>query len=430
MAEGFAGARSLDERRRRRIAGESSTDVHVDYSTMAPAPMVAETTYSEPPQSRFENRSDFPLARLISSRRWKLIGALIGVILINVGMALFGQSAAVRNGTYGQNISRIFLLPDGIAFTYFSSLMLIGAAQLAFAIGWVRSRNPRDFGGYYRIWRVAAAFLFIGAICATTGMHHAVAELTAHYFPRRYPYREVLNWLVPLSVLSFPVVMKVIHDMSNCRLSSALFSLTTVAALLVAIAPIVDRWELTSSTLIIAQTAVCCMIFASLLVHAWFVLHVSSEPPGHSSGFNSSAANLSNNEDEFALVAELPPPQNEQPDTPADSVFDSIADSIADPNISTDFDQPPANKPSPVKSARTTKSPRATKTASKKPAPKATPPKTAAENAETDKPASTAKAGQFGRIDGAHTNEDLIQGSRKSSPKPSTKRKRKTRGKK
>ena len=294
----------MDERRRRRLASEST--VTTDYTAAAsPVP-------DEPPpvsensadRDRFENQTDFPLARLISARKSKLITAVILLVAATSGLTVFGQSEAVRSGAYGDTVSRVFLLPNGLFFPQYCALMLIAAAQLAFSIGWVRSRNPRDFGGYYRIWRWVAAMLFVAAVCVATGLHHGIAELVAHYFPRRYPHRHVLNWLVPISVLGFPITMKMLHDMSNCRLSTALLSLTILGGITVAVVPVVSQLNVDGSTLMIGQTAVCCAFTSSLLIHTWFVLHVSSEPPGQSTGLRATEKMMV--QEEFADLDDLP----------------------------------------------------------------------------------------------------------------------------
>ena len=275
VAEGFAGARSLDERRRRRLAGEAQS------VQQAPFPDVSVTDI-EPLSSHEVGDASFPIRRLISPRLWKLVAFIAGSVLVTAGLVWFGMSRPIRESVFGDRFSNIFQLPNGSIFTWFSSLLLIGAAQLSFVIGWVRSRNQHDFGGNYRIWRWAAVLFFAGSVFVSTGFHLAVADIVTHFVNARYPYRDVLNWLLPVSLLSLPIVMKVIHDMSNCRFSTALFSTTMVAAFTVAMTPIVERWDTDPSTLAIAQMSVCCLLFCSLLIHAWYVVHVSSEPPGPS----------------------------------------------------------------------------------------------------------------------------------------------------
>jgi hypothetical protein len=274
VAEVFAGARSLDERRRRRLASENGGQLDALF------PTVSSTAYAQRPAGSEAGPASFPIERLISARKWKLIAFITGSILATVGLAWLGMSPAILESVPGDRFSTIFQLPNGSAFSYFSSFLLIGAAQLSFTIGWVRSRNQHDFGGNYRIWRWAAG-LFLGAsVFVSTGFHLAVADIVTHYVTVRYPYRDVLNWLVPVSVISVPIVLKVIHDMSNCRLSTALFSMTAVVAYAVAMTPFVERWDTAPSALVVARMAVCCLLFCSLLIHTWYVVHVSSEPPG------------------------------------------------------------------------------------------------------------------------------------------------------
>ncbi len=155
---GFAGSRSLDERRRRRLATGAETvalEAVAEPAPRRPAPAKVMQKRRSP--------SHFPLRKVISARYWKLAAIVLGAML--AGAAILGGGWAAAN--FGQQLGPGFVLLFGLDAARlvrgFAAVGLLLAGQLALLISWARSQSLQDFNGRYRGWVFCAIFAFVAA---------------------------------------------------------------------------------------------------------------------------------------------------------------------------------------------------------------------------------------------------------------------------
>src|SRR5579872_7370008 len=141
----FAGSRSLDERRRRRLATESEEGL----TEAPPAPAPRRTSTAKSP-SKSRGPGHFPLRKIVSSKLWKhSIVGLCGLLLAG-GLLVSGWAAHVNPARLGPGFVWLFDLSAArFVRSYLSTAMLL-SSQLALLIWWLRSQSLQDFKGRYR----------------------------------------------------------------------------------------------------------------------------------------------------------------------------------------------------------------------------------------------------------------------------------------
>src|SRR4051812_30113312 len=109
MSGQFAGSRSLDERRRRRLAAGSDEPASETDS-------VAPLRKSRSVKSAVSRRGPghFPLRKIISSRLWKVLGIACGAGLVAAGILVGGWAAKTRSAQLGPGFQHVFDLQQAM----------------------------------------------------------------------------------------------------------------------------------------------------------------------------------------------------------------------------------------------------------------------------------------------------------------------------
>ena len=285
MTARFAGSRSLDERRRRRLATDSENPESSKDSSAAP------TTIEMP---RASAPSHFPVRKAISRRLWKIWGIGMIGLASAAGILAAGQFAATQSELLGPGFVRLFSFPESRAATFFCATQLMLAGQLALLIWWVRSRSLNDFKGRYRVWTWGAMTAFLGAFAIVTDGHLAFSETVCWLWTEPFWNKEVLCWLLPTAVVGLVLTWSLKSDMRECRSSVSMLWLATVCGglwavlavdLQIQIPAIVDTHR-QSAQLGLGMLMTMCL-FMSMLLHARYVVYNTAEPPQtHSSWFS------------------------------------------------------------------------------------------------------------------------------------------------
>ena len=160
---GFAGSRSLDERRRRRLATDAETVAFEAATEPAPRRLT-------PPKVKRRRRgpAHFPLRKVISIRYWKLAAVIFLATLAGAGALAGGWAAATHREQLGPGFVLFFRLDAARLIRGFAAVGLLLAGQLALLISWVRSQSLQDFNGRYRGWVVCAILAFLGTMALET----------------------------------------------------------------------------------------------------------------------------------------------------------------------------------------------------------------------------------------------------------------------
>ena len=181
MSVGFAGARGLDDRRRRRLAQNADTA-----ERRAPARRSVATTAAGP------QFASSPIESLVRPQLW------VNLLLATLGLSLCGgtvylgewvpQNYPSANASFG---------PHGLLERALATVCLVFSAQLAAAIHWYRARSRKDFNGRYRIWHFIVPSLLILGFCTATDCHRVLAEWAQNRWQLSGPYAQTLLWMVP-----------------------------------------------------------------------------------------------------------------------------------------------------------------------------------------------------------------------------------------
>ncbi|WP_417391930.1 hypothetical protein [Gimesia sp.] len=208
MSTGFAGSRSMDERRRRRLASESSESLE-DSNEDTISQNIART-------HRFA-AGQYPLRTLIFPRRWKLSVYYLPVLLC--------LAAIVAADLYRPELTK----PDSALAGYLSlkssplaqvlsGALLLISGQLALLIASLRTQSLHDFSGRYRLWKWVACGLYLFALCTTTSLHQvwATTVIELNLFDWG-PQTQLLAWIVPTLVLGSSVALMTYLELRGDR---------------------------------------------------------------------------------------------------------------------------------------------------------------------------------------------------------------------
>jgi hypothetical protein len=281
MAAQFAGSRSLDERRRRRIAGTWDEDATVASPPPADShPDGPASSGSYTPRSRRR----LPLQRVIPALLWKHV--LAATFLLTVGVAIFAlESEAERIAeSLGPAAGEFVSARNGRLLPFFSGVLLAASAQLSLLIGWVRSRSRTDFSGRFRIWRWAAAAGFLLAATVMLELHLLWSHTLIWRLRLDFAHAETLCWLAPAIGCGSVLVRDLLADIRSCR-GSSLFLWLAVLSWGASVFLLLSGSGLLADTALhaLAVRAAAAFghycLFVGLLLQARFVLFVSAEPP-------------------------------------------------------------------------------------------------------------------------------------------------------
>ncbi len=278
MSVQFVGARSSDDRRRRRLA------VSAEGSGTALSPEDA---------ARIERRglsADSIVAVAapwIPQALWRIWTA--GVLLL-VGLALVGI-ASVRPLALRPELQSLqtHLLEQSrpVLVDYLQSVVWTGITAWALLIGWYRSRSESDFGGRYRIWTWFAGLLAVVGFCAGTDAHQALARIAVE-FKLLPEHVGSLIWQIPLLSAGLPLGLIIDRDLRRSRMTLILYRITAVVLLTAAAAPLFQQalagapW-FEYAAILLPLTGMG-LLFLTLWLQSWCVAYFCPDPPEIAAG--------------------------------------------------------------------------------------------------------------------------------------------------
>lgn len=281
----FAGSRHLDERRRRRLAGElddsTPTGEAAEKKARKPKP---ESEEDQPLPSRGPNRGRrLPLRRIVSPRLWKHGLTAVAVFAAAGGVLAAGWKSEGVAARLGPSAGAFVAFAGGKLVSAFAGALLLASAALAQLIWFIRSRSRQDFAGRYRIWGWGAVVGYFAAATVLTDLHLVWSRTLTFVLNVELPHAETWLWLAPLLGCTTVMLRDLLVDMRRCRSSRALLW----AAILCWTSGLVQNlgygldWADRTNEAAVGAAALFghCFLFASLLLHARFVLFVTSEPP-------------------------------------------------------------------------------------------------------------------------------------------------------
>jgi len=274
MSIRFAGSRSVDDRRRRRLAQEAEA------APNAPAPRRAGKPAAERPaeESRLP-RGSSPADTLIPPQLWKL--GVIAAAATLIWATILALGDAVDRAQTG--FEAIIGLRSGHLVRFFSTVMLLAAGQLAFINLWYRSRSRKDFSGSYKVWFYAAVGWLTLCAFAATGSHWNLADLVLAGRPIAVWNGRLLVWLIPGAIMTLALYRLLLREMRDCDGSLWLLRLSGALALAAAGATLTGPllWEPQSASLLTAglSSAWHLVLALAMLTHARHVIHHCNEPP-------------------------------------------------------------------------------------------------------------------------------------------------------
>ena len=281
MAMRFAGARWLDERRRRRLAVDQEPPGTSGSATSAAGDDTSQVKPSRP--ANLSLRSVVPRS-VWAVLAWSLL--LLGACDAVIAAAWFQDSVPEMFRVAHKSV---FGVDSPYAATWTTSVLLVIAAQLALVIGWVRSHCLTDFDGRYRSWtRVAISWLVIAGIVGT-GAHQAISQVLVAQFEFEGVWqREVLAWLLPLAALGASVILVMDGEMKTSRSARLLLwfsTATAVAGLVLVLEPtliheaVIERFpHMLAFLKLAAMVSAPALMVVSMGVFLRHVVHVSPEP--------------------------------------------------------------------------------------------------------------------------------------------------------
>ena len=274
MSVRFAGSRSLDERRRRRLAVEHENSGEPHQQPAAPKlpieAFIQEEAKPAEVKDRPRERLDVPYRKLVSPRVGKHL--LVSAFVLCVGATI--QFASIYHTDLGP-LSALFTDSGVLIWRYFCCSVLMLTAQLTMLVWWVRSTNPSDFDGKYRIWIwVAAGWIVFAAASATDahrGFSYGVQQVSQFAFYRD----DLLSWLFPSLVMG-GVLTTIIHkeirrDPATCV--ACYFAICGFIA--TSISLYVQLSGLATVTYMLALT----MSLLCMSLYARYVIYVTADPP-------------------------------------------------------------------------------------------------------------------------------------------------------
>ncbi|WP_339729359.1 hypothetical protein [uncultured Gimesia sp.] len=274
MSTGFAGSRSMDERRRRRLASESSESLD-DSNEDSASQTIART-------HRFA-AGQFPLRSLIFSRRWKLCFYYLPIFLCFAGLiaADFYRPEFLESDSA---LFHYFSLEQGPLSRYLSGGLLFVSGQIALLIAALRTQSLHDFSGRYRLWKLVAGGLFLFALCTTTQVHQVWASTVIEQSLFDWgPQTQLLAWLVPALVFGLGVSIMTYIEMRGDRAGlnfTIMAAATYVVSLTFMLTGNLIPWEayhhlISAGILYFAHWC----LFTSLLLHVHHLLYQSIDLP-------------------------------------------------------------------------------------------------------------------------------------------------------
>ncbi|MBX3440969.1 MAG: hypothetical protein KF774_01090 [Planctomyces sp.] len=273
MTARFTGARTVHERRRRRLAceGDAAVSLLSHPATTAEASS-APAAAAHAPQKRVLGR----VSSLVAPELWKSWVLVAGALCL----WLFAAAAPVIVDRLRPELSGLFGLRSGNIGGFFRGVSLLAACQLSFLILWHRTDSRKDFHGRYRAW-IWSSLTWPTVLAAhVTGWHATLAARLQESSTAAAALPCSAIWLAPAAILVWTTSRLLLIEMASCGASRILLrmALAALAASLVVQELAVSR---SSEAWIVGQGALNTLwpllAAASLWHHARYVIHVTNE---------------------------------------------------------------------------------------------------------------------------------------------------------
>lgn len=272
MSIQFAGSKSLDDRRRRRLV------VNADDSG-ADGTAAGESLSGGVASELVASAAAAPWVPVYEWRIWTY-AALIGLMVTGAAIALTAPLAfrpelapLTQHLLRGERPMLAVLIQTTLAFL---------SAQLAILIAWYRAQCKLDFGGRYRVWPWAVVAFMIAAGCSATNLHALLGQMLEQ--SELVPWRpRVVAWLFPAALAALPLVLLLDRDVRRSRSSvytlRVAWGLALATALLELFAEDLQTQEWAAPARIILPMFVTATVFVGLWLHARIVAYVCPDPP-------------------------------------------------------------------------------------------------------------------------------------------------------
>jgi len=272
MSIQFAGSKSLDDRRRRRLL-VNSDDAGADGTTAGEGPRGGVAS------ELVASAAAAPWVPVFEWRLWTY-AALIGLgitaaaVLLAVPLAFRPELAPLtQHMLHGERPMLAVLIQTTFCFL---------SAQLAILITWYRAQCKLDFGGRYRVWPWAAFSFLVAAACSATNAHVLLGQMLEQ--SELIPWRpRIIAWLLPATLAALPLVVLLDRDVRRSRSSLYTLRLSWVLALATAclelFAADLRSEEWVTSARVILPMYVAATVFVGLWLHARIVAYVCPDPP-------------------------------------------------------------------------------------------------------------------------------------------------------
>jgi hypothetical protein len=273
MSIQFAGSKSADDRRRRRLV-VNADDPGADGTTGAEG-LSGLGVSSE----LVKSAAAAPWVPVSEFRLWTY-AVLIGLIISGAAFALATPISVrpelaplTKHLLEGDRPALAVLIQTTICFL---------CAQLSLLIGWYRAQCKLDFRGLYRVWPWAAAVFGTAAVSLATNAHGIAGQIVES--GQLLQWRpSVVAWLLPLTLAASPLIILIDRDVRRSR--SSLYTLRTAWILLLASAglelcavDLADQPWAAKARIIVPLFAVATL-FVGLWLHARVVAYVCPDPP-------------------------------------------------------------------------------------------------------------------------------------------------------
>lgn len=277
MGVKFAGSRSLDERRRRRLAG-GNEQTSSEASKIAPD---AGYWKIRPALSQTEQGPVSPLQSLIPRSRFRIWLLCVAVPLISLLFVLIAQGGSLISD---QKIRALFDIQQTHLWRFIRGILFLGSAGLCWLVSWFRSASDRDFEGCYKSWYFSGWIFLIFGFVAGCDAHLTFSQILGDYIRIDNALLRTLIWAVPMSAFMVEPMRCFTREMWHCRRSFILMSLSCLASLAflemkVPFSESTSFYTSHNSLLIVAASVfVPALVFSALLSQVYYVMYVSSDP--------------------------------------------------------------------------------------------------------------------------------------------------------
>ena len=278
MSIQFAGSKSQDDRRRRRLvvnADDYGADETGGEENLS-APGVASELVA--------SAAAGPWVPVYEFRLW----TYAAIMYLVLSAAAFALAMPTSFRPELGPLTKHFLEGDRpVLAVLIQTLFCFLSAQLAVLIGWYRAQCKLDFAGRYRVWPWAATTFAIAAFCSCTNAHHLLGRIieASHLLTWR---ANVVAWLLPACIAALPLVLLIDRDVR--RSQSCLWTLRIAWMLgltstcLEIFAPDLMSYPWILRARVILPLFVIATVFVGLWLHARTVAYICPDPPDAAEG--------------------------------------------------------------------------------------------------------------------------------------------------